>query len=85
MISLNHQLFKNISHVGSFQNFVFVFAFVFAFLRLCLEVDSGCHVQGHLSLYTLAQGTRVLIPILFGTFSVFVIVFVFVFVFYITV
>ena len=59
MISLNPQLFKNIAHVGSFQDFVFVFVFLCLCLChcLCLEVDSGCHGQGHLSLYTLAQGT----------------------------
>ena len=36
LISLNPQLFKNIAHVGSFQNFVFVF--VFLCLCLCLSL-----------------------------------------------
>ena len=36
LISLKPQLFKNIAHVGSFQNFVFVFLCLCLCLSLCL-------------------------------------------------
>ena len=50
LISLNPKLFKDIAHVGSFENCLCLCLCLCICLCLRFEVDSGCHGQGHLSL-----------------------------------
>ena len=93
MISLNPQLFKNIAHIGSFKNvvfvfvlvfvtvFVFVFAFVFV-LKLTVEPGAGPSQPMYISTGYIICFT---LPNFSWNFSVFVFVFVFVCVFVIVI